>query len=181
MGRNKDRLRIGSRTMLSQVRARAREIGSPVRVIRRDLVSRCGPIGGIYTALTTSRADAELFLACDMPFVAPALIRKLMKRLSPRADAVFTLLNGVAGFPFLIRVGALPRVSRQIKLKQLSLQSLARALRAKLISPSRRQEAELFNINTPDDWHRARTLSAQKPSRTQNAPSSPLKNYEHRR
>ena len=75
MGRDKARLRLNGRTLLAQVRDAAQTLGCPVRVIRRDLVTRCGPLGGVFTALKTSRAEAVLFLACDMPFVSPELLR----------------------------------------------------------------------------------------------------------
>ena len=69
MGRDKSRLKLGRRTMLGHIRAEAKTLGLPVRVIRRDLVPRCGPLGGIFTALKTTSADGVLFLACDMPFI----------------------------------------------------------------------------------------------------------------
>src|SRR5216117_1095232 len=111
MGRNKARLPFGQRSLLEHVRAVARKAGRPVRVIRRDLVPRCGPLGGIYTALKTSRAEVELFLACDMPFVSTALLSKLVSNLGPKRDAVFATFDGTAGFPFLMRVSTLPIVA----------------------------------------------------------------------
>ena len=70
--------------MLGHVRAAAKATGWPVRVIRRDLVERCGPLGGIYTALKTSEAAVEVFLACDMPFVSTELLRQLVAQLSAK-------------------------------------------------------------------------------------------------
>ena len=158
MGRDKARLRLGRHSLLGLVRASARKTGWPVRVIRRDLVARCGPLGGVYTALKTSRADAELFLACDMPFVSVGLLARLLSGLGPRRDAVFSAFDGSASFPFLVRVRALPIVEKQIRRKRFSVQSLARALRAKLIRLPRHDQAELVNINTPGDWKSARKL-----------------------
>src|SRR5258708_14486916 len=94
MGRSKADLRLGSNTLLGHIRNEARTLGLRVRIVRRDLVPRCGPLGGIYTVLKTSVADAELFLACDMPFVSSALMARLIgswKR-NPRA-AFFTELR----------------------------------------------------------------------------------------
>src|SRR5258708_24032021 len=72
MGRNKGRLRLGQHTMLGEIRAAANTVGLSVRVIRRDLLPRCGPIGGVYTAPQTMPFDAPHFLAHAMPFVSAA-------------------------------------------------------------------------------------------------------------
>jgi molybdopterin-guanine dinucleotide biosynthesis protein A len=63
MGREKAQLKLAGRTLLAHVKKVAREACLPVRVIRRDLVARCGPLGGVYTALRTSHAKTVVFLA----------------------------------------------------------------------------------------------------------------------
>src|SRR5882672_1217416 len=100
MGRDKARLRLGPNTMLGHIRATARRTGWPVRVIRRDLVPRCGPLGGVYTALKTTQSDAVIFLACDMPFVEVEVLDWLLDdhRSTPRP--LFTMYRGRVGFPF---------------------------------------------------------------------------------
>jgi len=88
----------------------------------------------------------------------------LVGSLGPKGHAVFAAVDGTAGFPFLLRVAVLAVVEDQLREKRFSLQALARALQAKLIRLPRRRERELFNINTPDDWERARRLGAAEPS-----------------
>src|SRR5438552_694081 len=78
MGRDKGALRLGSRTLLGRIRAETQKLDLPLRIIRNDVVAHCGPLGGIYTALKTSGAEAELFLARDMPFVSAALLQRLL-------------------------------------------------------------------------------------------------------
>src|SRR5690349_6523011 len=78
MGGDKARLRLGRRTMLSIIRGTASDLGVPVRIIRKDLIARCGPLGGLLTGLKTTRADAVLFLACDMPLISRALLHKII-------------------------------------------------------------------------------------------------------
>ncbi|MBI4739917.1 molybdenum cofactor guanylyltransferase, partial [Candidatus Woesearchaeota archaeon] len=35
----------------------------------RDIVKNTGPLGGIYSALSTAKEEAVFFVACDMPFL----------------------------------------------------------------------------------------------------------------
>lgn len=158
MGRDKARLRFGGRSLLGHVRAAAEATGWPVRIIRRDAVARCGPLGGIYTALKTSRAGAELFLACDMPFVSSALLTDLANRLGAKQRAVFATADDRAGFPFLLRAAALPLVEQQIHARQFSIQSLAEVLRARFFRVPKSRAVELVNINTLVDWENVRRL-----------------------
>ena len=205
MGRDKSRIRIGRRTMLGHVRHIASQLGLPVRVLRRDAVPRCGPIGGIYTVLARTRSDAILFLACDMPFVTPAFLRQILgtfrcanvtvaqvskpavspisksaggensraRKLFPSpagfetrdtADlevcattkpssppAIFASQKNLFGLPCLIPRDSLPIISRQIAKSKFSLQSLARALNAKRLTPSHHATHQLLNLNSPED------------------------------
>lgn len=41
----------------------------------RDAVKPCGPLGGIYTALTFSRTRLNFIVACDMPFFNKEIAR----------------------------------------------------------------------------------------------------------
>ncbi len=157
MGRDKSRLRLGQRTMLGHIRATVRQLGFSVRSIRRDKVRRSGPIGGIYTALRSSKADAVLFLACDMPFVSADLLERMIRMLPPSRNAVFACEGKLAGFPCLLRrENCLPLVSQQIAKSEFSLQALARVLRAKMLRPLRHASPELTNINTPSELEAAR-------------------------
>ena len=86
MGRDKALLAIGRSTLLEVVAARVSAaagsvivIGPPERYaflglrVQADLISDCGPLAAIYTALKTSQADWNLVVACDMPSVTPGL------------------------------------------------------------------------------------------------------------
>ena len=159
MGRDKSRLRLGGRTLLAHIRATAKTVGLPHRIIRRDLVSHCGPLGGLYTALVTSRADATLFLSCDMPFVSAGLLEMLLLKAKRNEAALFVEANGLVGFPLLLfRQTALPVVESQLEKRAFSLQQLTQALRSQTIRLAARQARELFNVNTPDDLRNARAL-----------------------
>ena len=170
MGRDKSRLRFGQRTLLQHIRAEAKRTGLTVRVIKHDIVPRCGPLGGIYTALKRSRARAILFLPCDMPLLESETLhwafkqfeehrasRKTQRNSSPE-NAFFFSHRKKAGFPFILPKTALHIVQRQIAARQFSLQSLARTLHTKIIQPPRLLRSQLQNLNTPEDFSRARKL-----------------------
>ena len=44
----------------------------------RDALPEGGSLGGIYTALLHSRCGHTLVVACDMPFLSPALLRHML-------------------------------------------------------------------------------------------------------
>ena len=162
MGRDKAQLRLGRKTMLGQIQATARATGWPVRVIRHDLVARCGPLGGVYTALQTTRTEAVLFLACDVPFVSVQLIGRLVREFQATPAALFIARNGRIGFPFLLPRRNLAAVARQLERGELSLQGLAMAVNGKRLVLPRALALQLRNVNTPGDWERARRLWSRR-------------------
>ena|SRR5438477_545761 len=151
MGCDKARLRLGKRTLLGLVLATARATGWPVRVIRRDRVPRCGPLGGVFTALATTRSDRVLFLACDMPFISVELLGLLIEKSLGANDGLFAHSDGQIGFPFILSRGVLPRVTSQLERKEFSLHALARILKAELLVVPQHFASQLRNLNTPDD------------------------------
>jgi molybdopterin-guanine dinucleotide biosynthesis protein A len=154
MGRDKSKIRLCGRSLLAWVRAAARETGWPVRVIRRDLVPRCGPLGGVWTALLSSRADRLVFLSCDMPFVTAALIRAVA---GGKGRGAFIETEEGAGFPFAIdREAARPFVEAALEGQRFSLQAFARSLRASRVQPSLAERVSLQNLNTPEDCAQAK-------------------------
>jgi molybdopterin-guanine dinucleotide biosynthesis protein A len=159
MGRDKSRLRLGGKTLLARIRATARTTGLPHRIIRRDLVAHCGALGGLYTALMTSRTEASLFLSCDMPFVSAGLLEKLLRKAKANEIGLFVEANGRVGFPLLLfRSAALGVVEKHLEKRELSLQQLAQALHARSIQLPAGRVSELLNLNTPDDLRKAREL-----------------------
>lgn len=150
LGRDKARLKLHGQTMLARIRRTAQEVGCPVRVIRRDVVARCGPLGGIFTALKTTRAEAVLFLACDMPLVTAALLHRIMRASGAGARAVCAAQTGRVGFPLMLPVASLTAIEAQLQSEEFSLHALTKKLRARRLIVSVRRP-ELFNVNTPED------------------------------
>jgi molybdopterin-guanine dinucleotide biosynthesis protein A len=60
------------------------------------------------------------------------------------------------GFPFLLPRTSLEVVEQQLKRRRWSLQALSKSLGARLLRPTAQQRYELLNINTPEDFQKAR-------------------------
>jgi molybdenum cofactor guanylyltransferase len=159
MGRDKARLRLGGKTLLRHVQDVASQTKWSVRIIRRDLVPRCGPLGGVYTALRTTPANSVLFLACDMPFVTVELVEKLLASWPSKTGAIFTRDGDGedVGFPFILHRNLLDKVEQQLAERRYSLQTLAARCRAKIFV-ARCAGPVLCNVNTPSDWKAARKM-----------------------
>lgn len=162
MGQNKSQLRLGGKALIAHIRATAKKLNLPIRVIRHDLVPRCGPLGGVYTALKTSSANGTLFLACDMPQVSEPLLKDLIGRFRAKDTALFCFGEREAGFPFLLDRNALPVVERLITENRFSLQALAHRTGAKKFRPGPSFQTDLLNVNTPDDWKQIREIFSKK-------------------
>ena len=107
MGRPKESLILDGETMLDrQIRLLGRicgsvavvgavvgavpggwaKAGTGIRLIRDDLPGQ-GPLGGIATGLRQTRAEFNLFLSCDLPFMTARFLGYLCKQaLAGRAD-----------------------------------------------------------------------------------------------
>ncbi len=133
----------------------------PVRVIRRDLVPRCGPLGGVLTALQTTKSAAVLLLTCDMPLVELGLLQRLIRVSRQGTRPVFVQSERGWGFPALLPKDCLAGVSELHEQGRHSMQQLAGSLKA---HPLRRKACapELFNVNTPEDWEEAKRLLAAR-------------------
>jgi len=153
MGRDKGSICLQRKRLLTRIREEISKTTWPVHVLRKDSVKRCGPLGGIYTALKKCRAEAVLFIACDMPFISAALLKRIAQAMKPGTAAVFTKQDKFAGFPFALRECTIEHVKRQIETGDFSLQTLARYLRAKSV---RAKKSELFDIDTPEALASAR-------------------------
>ena len=155
MGRDKARLRLGEGTMLGQIKETVSKTGRPFRVIQQDLVPGKGPLGGVYTALKTTSHDEVLFLACDMPFVEVEFLNRFFEK-NANSRAVFTKCKSRLGFPFLLSRQILSIVAGQLGTKNLSLNQLAKKVRAKVFTPPPGTENQLCNVNTPLELRLAR-------------------------
>ena len=104
MGRDKNSLLLGNRTLLARAIETAQAAGGVVFVVGpqtsleaasadasvrivEDRFRGQGPLAGIHAALKASSTDLNFIMAVDMPFVTPGLIQYLVQR-AARTEAL---------------------------------------------------------------------------------------------
>ena len=137
--------------MLRHVWLAAKGLGLPVVVVRKDLLPGRGPLGGIHTAMESSKEESLLFIPCDMPRLTSDSLRLILDAGMPGRRHCFTLAGGKAGFPILLHKNARGVVSSMLEEGVLALRTLRERLGAQLVSLGPEREAELENINSPGE------------------------------
>jgi molybdopterin-guanine dinucleotide biosynthesis protein A len=165
MGRDKALLAYREATLVEYVARAVREaigsvalVGDPDRygqlghAVYRDKVPGCGPLGGIYTALSVSLTDWNLIVACDMPGISARALQRLIEpEAEPGRNCVIGL--GPSGKPeplcAIYHRRCLPALDRAIREKRFKMRDLVAELEAEL-RPL--EAAALANVNTPAEW-----------------------------
>jgi len=122
-----------------------------------DRVHECGPLGGLYTALSETTSDAVIVVACDMPYVSVPLLQHLLA-LVDGADAVVPRTE--RGYHPLCAAYAracLEPVARHLAERRLKVAALFDEIRVRVVDASAlaafgEPERLLANVNTPDEY-----------------------------
>jgi molybdopterin-guanine dinucleotide biosynthesis protein A len=176
-GVNKGTLALGATTMIDRQLDALREtvshifvVGSEsdawsarkLTVVPDDLPGR-GALGGIYTAIVRSPCERTLVLACDMPFVSAAFVRRLADE-----DADVVMPRSHRGYEPLCAVYSrvcAPDIRARIDRGELQASTPPTGVRMVEIGPdiiARYDPDDLLfmNVNTPHDYERARSRSS---------------------
>ncbi len=160
--------------------------GVPVVADRRPGVH--GPLAGLETAVAWASAahdsaGAPLYrrafvVACDMPFVSPALVRAMLLRAAEAlpltaaetgaAALVLRTADGTQQLHAVYTLACLPVATTLLDAGTRSLRELLAHVRtvefpaadAARLDPS---GLSAFNANTPDDWRRALAVAVAEP------------------
>ncbi|HEY2434040.1 MAG TPA: molybdenum cofactor guanylyltransferase [Vicinamibacterales bacterium] len=129
-----------------------------------DRVAGAGPLGGVYTALAEARHSRVIVLACDLPFVSPALLDRLVVASEPgrhEQDAVVPrTTRGLEPLAAVYRRHCAEVARRCIESGELRMTAFLAELRVGELDAGavagENEETWFENINTPHDYARAR-------------------------
>jgi molybdenum cofactor guanylyltransferase len=169
-GVNKGTLVVGRTAIIDRQLDILREIAGDVFVVGRhddawtsrglrvipDEIPDAGPLGGIYTAIVHSPCERTLVVACDMPFLSEALLRKL----AAVDDADLVIPRHARGYEPLCAIYSRAcagdirdRLARGIN----EASRLPAGVRVTEFDVD--NETFFVNVNTPHDYERAKGLT----------------------
>jgi molybdopterin-guanine dinucleotide biosynthesis protein A len=191
MGRPKAWLPFGDELMLQRVVRVLREVVEPVVVVAapgqdvpplpaeveivRDEVEGRGPLQGLAAGLAALKADAAYLSSCDVPFLLPEFVRRMIEMLRPPvaeerppvADAPgspVVAVPKVDGFHHplaaVYRVAVLPVVRDLLAADRLRPVYLFDAVPTRVVEPHELADVDptfqsLRNLNSPEDYQTA--------------------------
>ncbi len=132
-------------------------IGDPVRygslgyAVEADHYPRCGPIGGIATALRITGADWNLVVACDMPALTRAALEVLLAR-AAQTSAGCVIPTGSSGPETVCAIyhrRTLSQLEQAMRDGRLKMRDVVLDLQPEFVTAP--DPAVFANINTPED------------------------------
>jgi molybdopterin-guanine dinucleotide biosynthesis protein A len=183
MGRNKALMLFQGQPLIARVLDRVRPMAAEVIITTNDpedfaflnvrlvpdIIAGIGALGGLYTALRAASVPLAAVVACDMPFVNPALLAAERSYLvNEQVDAVLPVLDhGYEPFHAVFRVDTcLPAVQKAIDAGQRRAIAWMPDVKVRAMQEHdvRQYDPHLLaflNVNTPEEFQRAEEIAAR--------------------
>jgi molybdenum cofactor guanylyltransferase len=179
MGEDKRFILVGQQTLFDRSLTVLRELfevvyvviaqdGPPLQAdvpVVRDLIPDCGSLGGLYTGLRLAKTQHIFVVACDMPFLAPHVIRHIVQ-LKDSADIVISRwATRLQPTHAVYSRNCLPVIEEMMTLHNRKIHSMIShpSLRVCVVPETEIRHIDhegrsMFNINTPSDLEQARSV-----------------------
>jgi molybdopterin-guanine dinucleotide biosynthesis protein A len=134
--------------------------------IVQDIIPGLGPLGGIYTGLLFARGASIFVTAVDMPFLQPAVIRRMVE-VFPGHDVVVPRLGDyLEPLHAMYSPRCLAPVKRMLDREELQVVRFFTSVKKAYLNEEeiRRLDPEglsFFNVNTPEDMAKAMEILAR--------------------
>lgn len=175
MGADKALLEVAGKTLLQRTLELARAVSEDVRIVGarakfkefapvvEDKYSNRGPLGGIHSALASTTSDCNLILAVDLPFLEKRFLQHLVTE-ALASDAVVTLPRAGGGLQPLCAVyrrefavlAEQALAAGRNKIDTLFAQTSVRIMEEDELARFAFSAAMFDNLNTQEEWERAR-------------------------
>lgn len=182
MGANKARLPFLGTPLIERVIKRTKAIADQILIVTNepedypflshplipDTQPGLGALGGLYTALLAAETPYVANIACDMPFVNPALLTHMLNLISNNPDIDTVIPKTEHGYEpmhaIYRRETCLPAVTNSLAQGKRRMIAWFDQVRVQTILPGTisifdPQELAFVNLNTPDDFDRAERIA----------------------
>jgi molybdopterin-guanine dinucleotide biosynthesis protein A len=124
--------------------------------VYNDIIKDCGPMGGIFTALTYSKTDKNFVVSCDMPFISKYLVGFIVENSDGCKIAIPQHNEKLEPLCAVYDKSCRERFEVLLQRKELKLQDALRHFKVKQISvPENISDGNCFeNINTPAEYEK---------------------------
>lgn len=128
-----------------------------------DIYKGKGPLGGIYTGLFYAKYQHAFACSCDMPFLNEMFIAYMIGQSGKHDVIVPELPEGYQPLHAIYSRNCLPSIRRLILMDKLKITGFYRDMSVLTISEKEIQPfnpgGQLFyNLNTPEDWEKIKSL-----------------------
>ena len=177
MGAPKPLLQLGDRTLVEHVVAAIEPLVSSVIVVTNDAEAMAflglstvgdaepghGPLMGLYSGLLACPTPYALAVACDAPFLSPALLEALIARRQPDAMTLPATEHGPQPMPGLYPTALAPSIASLLEGGRAALRDLVAAgpvelLSAEDVSALDPEGRSFKDLDTPEDLAAAQAL-----------------------
>lgn len=181
MGRDKALMLFQGQTLIERIIARVQPIADEIIVTTNnpeayrflglplfaDIYPERGALGGLHTALACASHPLVAVVACDMPFVSPALLNA-QKTILLEENADVVIPAGPEGFEPLHslyrRETCLPACEAALLSNQRRLISWFPQVHVRILQPEEIHRWDphglaFWNVNTPEEFERAEALA----------------------
>ncbi len=176
-GQNKAFLQIGGVPLIERIAEEMKRVFTRVILVTNqkrefeylelpmieDLIKGLGPIGGIYTGLSSISEQAGFFVACDMPLLHKDLIRYMVEVIDNHSAVVPSVGKWVEPLYALYTRSCLGPIKGLIDEKRYQVRLFydlvpVRYVRADEIRLFCPPDEAFLNINTPEEFARIQSL-----------------------
>ncbi len=127
--------------------------------IFKDVIKGLGPIGGILTGILNMKNYAGFFVACDMPFLNPFLIRYMVQIRNGFDVVIPKIGKNIEPLHAIYTKRCIPFIQESISQKRYSIRSFFPNVSIRFVEEGEIKKYDpelrfLININSPEDMRR---------------------------
>ncbi|MCK4437169.1 molybdenum cofactor guanylyltransferase [bacterium] len=178
-GLNKALLKLNGQSLMETIIGKLRNLFKEVIIVSsypreyerlnlkvvKDLIPQKGPLGGIYSGLSSSKSSHSFVVACDMPFINPDLIRYMKVRIDNSDVLIPMTREGYEPLHAFYSKNCLDVIRKQLDSEaSLKIVDFFDQVKVKYIEEEEVRKFDpdglsFFNINTSGDLNKARQIA----------------------